>query len=474
MKLFQLLGSLSKEEFKRLRKAVLSPLFTTNEKVILLFEQLRSQYPNFDTSEKSRKKLFKKIFKTATYNDYKLRRLFSELTRVAENFLIHLELEQQNVIRQKRLINVYKKRGLYTFFKKETADLLTELDKSPYQNIEYHWQKIQVLKNKYFHPKYDRYDKTEHTLIELDRHLDTYFSLLTIQLTILLKNKATILNKHFDYPFLAAVKEEGISRRLKDNALLQFYLQSLNLVEEEKEVNFLVFEKIFFKEFPVLDKDDKRIFYGNTNNYIVRESNRGNALFSLKFRQKWNIFGLNNGLFIENGKMNEAKFGQIMILGCLVGDFEMVDNFMEKYKYLLDVEDLENTIIYYEGIYHFAKEDFDKVLTLYATFQPPLIHRLRVRGIISRTLFAKFLQDNSYYETLNDFLKTFEVYLNRTDYFPLHQITYFKNFIKILRALINKILTVKSTKTIKIWFKEMIEGQVFYAKNWLITRVELL
>lgn len=474
MKLFQLLENLSKEEFKVLRKAVLSPLFTTNEKVVVLFEQLRSLYPNFDASEEGRRRLFSKIFKEAAYNNYKLRRLFSELTRVVEDFFIHLELEQQKVTRQKRLINVYKKRGLYTLFKKEIAGLLAELDKSNYQNIEYHWQKIQVLKDKYFHPKYDKYDKKEHTLEEFDKHLDAYFSLLRIQLTILLKNKATILNKQFNYPFLAAVKEEGVSGRLKENTLLQFYLQSLNLVEEEKEVNFLAFEKIFFKEFPALDKDDKRIFYGNINNYITRESNSANPLFSPKLRQKWNIFGLNNGLFIQNGKMNEARFGSIMILGCIVGDFEMVDDFMQKYQKLLDIADLENTIIYYEGIYHFTKGDFDKVLSLYATFQPPLIHRLRVRGIISRALFVNFLQDDSYYETLNNFLKTFEVYLNRTDYFPRHQVNSYKNFIKIIRSLVDKIICSESTVSIKTGFNKSIEGQVFYAKNWLIAKVETL
>ena len=61
MKIFQLFACLSQGELKLLRKAVLSPLYNTNQKVVRLFEILRPLHPHFDDSVNARKKIFKKL-----------------------------------------------------------------------------------------------------------------------------------------------------------------------------------------------------------------------------------------------------------------------------------------------------------------------------------------------------------------------------------------------------------------------------
>jgi len=99
MKLFLLLSSLSKEELKVLRKAVLSPLYNSNKKVVQLFELLRPKHPTFDASQKVKEKLYKKLFPAEGFNDYKWRRVCSELTKVIEQTLIHIDTMENDFAR---------------------------------------------------------------------------------------------------------------------------------------------------------------------------------------------------------------------------------------------------------------------------------------------------------------------------------------------------------------------------------------
>jgi len=68
MKLAKLFASLNKNEMKQLRKAIDSPLFNTNPRVIKLFEVLRSAHPLLNNEPRTRKKIFKKVFPKAKYD----------------------------------------------------------------------------------------------------------------------------------------------------------------------------------------------------------------------------------------------------------------------------------------------------------------------------------------------------------------------------------------------------------------------
>lgn len=468
MKLLQLLTSLSKGEMKLLRKAVVSPLYTTNAKVLQLYELLRLQHPSFDASEKGKAKLFKKIFGTTKYNDYKLRRLFSELTRVVENYMIFLDMEVEKIDRQKCLISAYNKRDLYSFFKKETDDLLAKLEDSPYQNADYYSNKIELLKPKYFHPNVNRYDIKDNTLNELSNYLDTFFSLNKAQLAILLKNEEEILNRQHPYTFLATIKKESITGLNKTNVLLHLYLQSFYLLTGKTEIDFSSFEAQLFESFSSFPSIDRQIIFENGLNHILRQNNRGNPYFENHLVFKWNLFGLKHSIFIENGTMSETTFSNIIITACKIGQYDWVQQFIKDYKSMVDTFDIDGNMIYYASYIQFSKKDFDKTLAICSTFQPPNRYILPVRGMIIKCLFEKFLQDDSYFDTLTARLQSFETYLKRNDYFSAINILRYENFIKLLRMLINKIIQKEAPASIKKWFEQNSQEIHLYSKIGLL------
>ena len=98
VKLFLILKGLSGHEIKELKKAVQSPLYNTNERLICLYEVLKKQHPIFPNTTTFKEKIFRRIFPTEAFNDQKLRRAFSQLREVTEQFLIHQQINKGNLL----------------------------------------------------------------------------------------------------------------------------------------------------------------------------------------------------------------------------------------------------------------------------------------------------------------------------------------------------------------------------------------
>ena len=157
-KLFQLLLNLKPEEWKGLKKMVVSPVYNTNKTVGILLAELEKQKPDFDPSQKGKELLFKKIWPGKTFNNYKIHRLYTQLTQLVEEYFLLVDQRQHSVERKRRLMTIYSKRNLLPFFEKEAKDLTKELNAFPFRDLEYYRDQIALYEAIYFRPSLDYYD----------------------------------------------------------------------------------------------------------------------------------------------------------------------------------------------------------------------------------------------------------------------------------------------------------------------------
>lgn len=95
IKLIILLKNLNKEEFRRLGKFLNSPFFNYAIPPIRLYEALKKFYPNFDSPKMTKEYIWKKVHSKEAFQTNKFWQLTSKLTRLVEQFLIHIELDKQ-------------------------------------------------------------------------------------------------------------------------------------------------------------------------------------------------------------------------------------------------------------------------------------------------------------------------------------------------------------------------------------------
>lgn len=465
-KLFRLLTALSPEEFKRCRKAVQSPLFNTNPTVVQLFELLRKQYPDFNSEQMGMEKLSAKLFPKKKYNDSKMRRLFSFLTRVVEDYLVYLELDQMDFQRQKILLQVYKKRDLYDLFTRGTNNLLEELGTRQWCNAAYYFDKIQLEQDKYFHPQHDKYDIKDNTLEDLMDDIDAYFAFTKIQMGIALKNKARILNKPYRLRLLEEVDRQG-DGFMQGNLLFELYRAALHLLDEREEVDFEKYQILLFEHIDKLEEEDRKLLFYNGVNYASRQVNKSRPGYGESVLV-WYQRGLEKKIMFNNGKISEITFGNIVHQACKMEKFDWAVQFIEKYAPHLNMEGREDEVSCSLALVSYYQKDFKKVIFEAAkcSFKPRYF--LRSRNILIRTYFEMFLLDNQDYPFLESAMKSFETHLYRNELFSKTATEPYMNLVKILRGLSSRIIEGQGKEELKDWLGQQLEQRPnVISINWL-------
>lgn len=472
-KLFQLLKSLSPAEFKGLKKMVVSPIYNTNPTLGVLLGLLQPQYPDFDSSPRGKEKLFKRIWQDTSYDAYKLHRLFTQMTQLVEAYLLLLDQRQNDFDRKKRLMRIYGKRNLLSFFKKEAKNLREELDIFPFRDLEYYQDQIEVNESIYFHPLNDKYDLKDESLDRLIDSLDFYFVLAKMRYGISLKSRERILTKPGNWRFMEALNTTEDLGFIKESVLYKLYQQAFLLLEEGGLKNFATFENLLFENITLLGKDRKVLFFTGLN-FINRQVNKGIAQYSHKALE-WYQFGLHNGLLTEDGKMNEVTFGNIVVFGCREGAFEWTKNFMNAYQHLLKNALRADVVRYHLGLWHFYQKDFEAAFStlLNYTFIPAYFLKSRLTAI--RAVFEQFLKNKAYYDLLIHQIYAFEMAMKRSKAFSKAAKDPVLNCLIIIRSLAKSIWNHKANHTLfEKYLDEINTNKKIATRQWLIAKLKQL
>ncbi len=466
-KLYFLLKNLTREEHKRLRKVVMSPIFNTNPKVITLFESIRGQYPNFSNTNAMRLKLYSILFPAQSFNDQKLRRAFSDLTKVVEQYYVQLELNNQQFTREKLLRDAYNSRNLFNLFERRTVDMLEELEKCANKNSDYFLQKMSLLKPFYFHLQRHKYNKNDRSLETYSDSLDGFFVLSKMQINIAMDSEMKILKKEYRMRFLQEIKTYSQQGFLSKNIVFQLYNLSVQLINDASESLFQEYEFILFENIHCLNKDDQQVLFFNGLNFAIRQSNKGTKEYE-KIAFKWLRYGLEKRLLLKNNQLSEATFGNIVLYGCRNGVFDWVTQFIKEYNsYLREVIKTEET--FFSGVLlNFYQQKYEMVIDQISDYSFSNPYKLKTRNILIRTYFELFLMDNSYFFVLTNTLTAFEVFLYKNKFFTKERTEPYLNLIKILKVLSKRISKGLKPESTQRWLhKQLRQKKDISGKQWL-------
>lgn len=475
MKLAKLFAALSKEEVKQLRKAIDSPLLNTNPRIVKLFEVLRPNHPNLNDEPIARKKIFQKVFPKAAFSEHKLRKLYSELTKIIERFLVYQTIKKNDFESQKILLTVYQERGLNQLANQKTNKLLQQLKTRKKTSAQLYGQLLEVLSMKYYYPSHNKYDLEDDTLTKTINHLDNYFILSKLRLSIALKSREQVLNEKHNIRLLEAILDiPESSLQTTENLLIVLYLQAYKLTFKSTSVDFSKFEEQLFSQISNFEHTDQQTLFFAGLNYTIQRSNKA-YINAAKKTFEWYQFGDEQGLLISKNTIPESHFANAIIAGCKQGNYQWVEEFMIRYLPYLNIVNKETEIDYYYGLVYFLKEEWDKALDLLMQSTHKQLYPPRTRAILCRILLVKYLLDDTYFELMMAQLNAFEVYIRRDKYFSEGRLNGHLNFILLTRKLARKVLGPEKNSTIKKWFIAIIENtHPIIAKQWLIQKIEQL
>lgn len=467
-KLYMLLRTLDEGEFKLLGKAAVSPLMNSNQRVVALYEYLKLYYPDFERAGMQEEEMFAHLFPEEKYNDYKLRRVLSALSRLVMDFLAYLESRREEEEMPLLLIRALGRRNLFALFEKHSMALLEELERSPYRDQAYYKRKTEVFSNYYFHPFTDKRTIASERLQELVHDLDYRYALEMYRLGNELRNRERIFSERYQLSGIDAMASQYGDGILSENAIFRTYRSLLNAFQDED--NPALFRELkhnFITHVGEMRKEDRNLLFQQLLNYVIRRINQGDSTYYGEALGLYKM-GLESGMLVNNGRISEATFSNIVMVSCEEGDYNWAESFIRHYEAFLDEESREDTKAHCYSLWHYFQGQYDEASQILASHRFSGVFQPSSRMTAIRILFEQFFDDESYLGLLLSQVKAFEKFLSRDRYLSEDRKQLHKNTLALIRRIASAIARKGPLEEIGEWaLAEIDSGQAFLLRNWL-------
>lgn len=412
-KLLLLLRALSEPEFLELSKGVNAPVLNTNDRVVRLYDYLKGFYPSLVEALRDEQALFAALFPGQEFDDYKLRRLISEFTRVVESFLAIMEVKNDREIEDRLARNALSRRNLYELYVKKAFDGLKALEEGPYRDADYYREKSEILYTYYFHPRTEKHLVSPDLLRELVESLDAWYAMSKYRLAVELKNRELIFSEKYELPAIEWLSHSAAGRALGDNMTYQVY-QNLYLLyrEDMPPGHFQKLKGSLLKVIGQMRKDDQLLLFQQLLNFAIRQVNLGQSSFYAELLGLYKM-GLEYRLLDDDGRMSEATYSNIVLVGCEEGEFDWTYQFINDWAGSVEESSREDAIAHCFSLWYYFRKQYDRARghIVKHRFSEPF--QLRVRMLEVRITFEQFLSDDSYFQLLESQLQAFKKYLGR-------------------------------------------------------------
>ncbi|MEO1257592.1 MAG: hypothetical protein AAFZ15_02310 [Bacteroidota bacterium] len=473
-KTIKLLQSLQKEELHRLGRFVRSPFFNYSRPLVLLFDYLRRCHPDFPEKKLDKKRIWDKVYPGQPFSDNKYWRLCTNFTKLAEKFLVALQLEREPNEEKKILIRALGNRNIYDLFEKETLRYLHDRSTEPFRDTEYYMDKTRLHFDYFFHPITNKHTLDDGTLLELMRSIDKQFALAKLRIGSELKNRESILSKKYQADFLEELFDKRFRELLSDNKSFRLFELLFNLyAEKENTGHFLRLKKEVTAAARELRKIDRSLFMTQLINYAIWQINLGNYRFTKDALDLYKI-SLEIDMIVEKGKIEEAVFGNIVTLGCHANEHQWVEWFIGEYSPYLGESVRAGTVVYSRAFVSYSRGDFDNTILLLMQHRFSSYHQVRTRLLAVRAIFENFLSENRHYEFLISQIEAFEKFLRRDDLQEKRKKNVYADFLKILKKIADHQLGAKKKKSHEQLLLEIQAKKNLTLKNWLLEKMEMI
>jgi len=128
-KLISLLKTFSKAEFNEFAKFVASPFHSRGRNLLPLFKFLKKYYPEFTNKKIDIESAYKTIYPGRAYNMPVMRKLVSELEKMGEDYLVQINVRNNDCDYFKRLSDEMQSRSLIKLFETNINKATEEIKK---------------------------------------------------------------------------------------------------------------------------------------------------------------------------------------------------------------------------------------------------------------------------------------------------------------------------------------------------------
>lgn len=285
-KAIDIVKSFSKKEISGFVKYLDSPFLNSNKNLVKLFSGLKKYYPDFESSKLTKETLYRSVYPGKPYDDRKLRKLFSDLYKETERFIVLSAADKNEIVFSKLLLDEFDSRKIDNLFISKMEQYNVYLDDTYYKTDDLHYdyfleKHLAVWKNVMFHLERGLQQKIALDIFKRTEYLIFYFLsdlFLSFQDNLSNKNRFNtktevdlgnefLKNFNIHALFEYILKNDFASK----NVLNAYYLAFLAFKNFDDEKYYHDFKRYVVKNIDRFNEGTKRTVVINLINYCVRK-----------------------------------------------------------------------------------------------------------------------------------------------------------------------------------------------------------
>jgi hypothetical protein len=485
--LIHLLQSLSQREINILRhfintncpnKKIIFQQTNTSvstNKISILYDILRKEYPEFSGECLQKESVFSKVYPGENYSDKKMRNIQYELSKVIEFYLIHNDIICDHAQFKMHFVNQLEKRNLGKLYSIKMNAIDDEFDKQDNRDEDYYLQKyILANKKRVYNENRMAVGKNELTyrfLNEEIEHFTNHFLPVIFKQLSLAKYFRDYLNIETDtglYDHIVGYFRDH-SELLSSNESLLIWNKFLLLDQSNAGKNDIIELKC------LLDKNrnsfkelDYQYLYTDLLNFCTKKYSADETKY------KEILLGLlkdciDKEVYLRSGYIHEQNYTAVVFIALSLGELELAEGFILKYKDALLPEFREDIYSYNYALYYFKLKNYDKALEMLRTAKSgDFYFKLGVNDLLLKI----FYEMNSIEPALL-LVDSYKHFISRNEMMPPEYKTSHGKFLKYYKEIIK--IKSGSDETSADYLAEKLKSEKdVSSKAWLTEKLREL
>lgn len=474
-KAISLLKSFNREEFKKFGLFICSPFYNKEKVQIEFYEILKKYYPEFDSPELEKEKIYSKMYPGRKYNDGAMRNIISDTLKLAEKFLAVNRFQSDKFKENVMILNELNSRKLGSHFLNQIEKIEKEINRIKIKNESFYEKKYELSK---IHSSYLK--ETDTSLSLRNEILQETSDLVTINSLIkLLFYNTSMLNIQSDISnikYRLNLSEEIDSffknkgKQFLEIPYIKSYYFSFKLIQTGEDKYFYKLKEFFKNNYSNIDKKEMLDIYTVLENYCYKKIRNGNNEF---VKEQFLLYKQSVESGTYKGKkdfISSTFFMSIVVTGYEAEESQWVNHFVKNYISDVIEDSRKNTLHFCNalGLYH--RNEYEKSLAeLSLVTTEEFSFKQNIKSLMLKIYFALNEQEPFYSHI--DTYKHF-ILRNKLVHDSLRkQINNYINFSKKLFEIKNSIET-NIDYELENLKREIIKTQAMINKTWLLKMID--
>lgn len=480
-KLLEILKTFSSKEWKDFEKFVNSPYFSSGRDVSGIYALLKKYYPQFTSENLNKEKVFASLFPKEKFNEKKLKNITSDLTKIAEQFLVFERLASNEITFDETLARVYKGKKNDKLFLRTLNLLEKKLSVQKFQSDRCfsEEERYERLMEEYF-IGINKFDKsvpkrvkyTEYfTLTFLVSFLRKQRDKIVIEKYYNLEMKSALIDSVYesiDFDKMLKLLKEKKSEWLWFVEIYYYVMKSIQNVKNESMFNKL--QELFYKN---IDKFSRKEQYFMFNDFIAWIHTKDDELGTSSPEQEFEVFKkmLEQKAYspAEEEYMSVLLYRNLINIALNLQEYDWFENFVTEFTPMLKPEFRENMKNLAMAKLYFDKGSFEESLeSLSKIPYDVFIYKLDIKNLMLRIYYeldlteAGFSMVNAYRNFLSSSDEVSET-------FRKHQSNFLFYYNKLLKAKADN-----NFEDVDFILSEINKKESIAERTWLIEKAEKL